>query len=134
MAGARAYLEGIQRLLDQVGAGAIEIRVADDDESGELLASYRLKAHCRLEVLARLAFSTTPQLHRYSFQLLDENDGEILRYDNFPYHEDLHGFPHHCHRAGKEPEGVTPAPSIRTILGAIEDEVEGRLAFHERRM
>ncbi|HLG74566.1 MAG TPA: DUF6516 family protein [Chloroflexota bacterium] len=125
MPGARAYLEGVARLLHETGAGPIDIRVTTDDTIGRLSASLRVKGRRRLEVKARLRFFTTPELHAYSFQLLEDDGAHVLRYDNVPHHKELPGFPHHRHRAGKGPEPVIPEPSIRTILGAIEDELEG---------
>ncbi|HEY8694324.1 MAG TPA: DUF6516 family protein [Chloroflexota bacterium] len=87
-----------------------------------------MRGRCCVEVNIRLRFLDSPQLQGYSFQLLDDEDHEIVRYDNVPHHGDLPGFPHHHrHRAGRPPEPVIPEPSIRTILAAIEDEVEARL-------
>jgi uncharacterized protein DUF6516 len=134
MAGARAYLEGVERLLLQIGVGQVDIRAPEHDEAGQLRATLRTGARCRLMVDIRMRFSGSPSLHAYSFELLDGDDNHILRFDNVRHHRDLPGFPHHCHRAGRPPEGVMPEPSIRTILGAIEDEIEGRLAYRPSTM
>ena len=126
MPGAQAYLEGVQRLLQEMGVGSINLDISEDDTAGRLTASVRLRGRCRLEVDARLTFFRAPLLHKYSFQLLSNDDDQLLRYDNVPHHPNLAGFPHHQHRLGSDAEPVTPAPSIRTILGAIEDELESR--------
>jgi len=124
VAGARAYLEGVQRLLDQLGTGPAQIDVNEADDQGHLTASLLLAGGYRLEADARLTFADRPEVYRYSFQLLDSNSNQVLRFDNEPHHPRLTGFPHHLHQRGQPVGGVSPAPSIRVILAAIQDEIE----------
>lgn len=92
--------------------------VGPSDERGELRGTVQLPREHRLKVYLRLEFRDAPQLVSYSLQLLDPNGGDVLRFDNSPYHAELPGAPHHKHeRDAVEP--VIPEPSLRTMLAAV---------------
>jgi hypothetical protein len=126
MAGVQGFLEGWERLLEELDRQAeIGSSFDDADEIGFMGASLLLSSRFRVEVSLRMEFRKTPVLERYSVQLLD-GDGHLLRYDNAGHHAGLPGFPHHRHFAGGEVAPVIPPPSLRAMLAAVQDEVEGR--------
>jgi len=123
VAGAQAFLDGWERLLEELGQCDLVLEVAPLDERGELRGTVRLDGDRRLGVYLRLEFREAPRLVSYSLQLLDDRGASVLRYDNSPYHGDLPGAPHHLHK-GEEIVPVMPEPSLRTMLAAVRDAIE----------
>ena len=123
MAGAQAFVDGWQRLLEELGPCDLLLDVSPSDERGELRGTVRLAGNHRLGVYLRLEFRDTPRLVNYSLQLLDAIGGSVLRYDNSPYHGELLGAPHHLH-GGEKIVPVMPEPSLRVMLAAVRDAIE----------
>jgi len=123
VAGARAFLEGWKRLLEELGPGELVITVLPSDDAGRLKGTLKVGEGWVANVYLRLERTDAPVLHRYSVQLRDASGEEVLRYDNAPHHEDLPGAPHHVHIPDGI-AGVTPAPSLRTIIAAIRDAID----------
>ena len=40
---------------------------------------------------------TSPNERNYAFHWMDKNKNMIVRWDNAPYHPNIHSFPHHKH-------------------------------------
>ena len=122
MAGARAFLEGWKRLLEELGPGELVITTLPSDEWGRLKGTIRIGSQWLVDVYLRRDQHDPPDLHRYSVQLRDAEGREVLRYDNAPHHEHLPGAPHHVHDSGGVAP-VIPAPSLRVMIAAVRNTV-----------
>lgn len=125
MAGARAFMDGWTRLLEELGStGDLLAVIPVDDESGLLTGAIQLAGGRRLDVYLRLRMKDSPELQTYSLQLMDSDGRCIVRYDNANHYRELPGAPHHVHVRDKIAP-VMPEPSLRTMLAAIKDALEG---------
>lgn len=120
-------LEDVVTILGSITSSSFleEPTIESGGENGLLKVSLLFTNGNRLFVSLYIDISSGfPLWQRYSFQFVDVNGQNIIRFDNAPHYHSLPHFPHHKH-IGLHRIEPTPQPSLKRIVDEIFDYGKG---------
>ncbi|MEX2236882.1 MAG: DUF6516 family protein [Dehalococcoidia bacterium] len=135
------YFEDVVRTLEQGTGGQfpshLEIEYRDEEwgaitDTLSLPNGWKLDVKLSVDMRLRGRLSVFPEWRSYSFQLRDATHRLVWRFDNWPHHLSIAGFPHHKHAGQEEQVQVGRISSLRELLRELEDSLPAVVAATRR--